>query len=216
MSRKAGNGYLEKKAYNEIKKMILNNELKPDETIIQDQIAQKIGVSRTPLRRALAELERDYLVETTSNGIVVRRFSDEFLRSVWEVRAVLEGLSSRLATPLIDEPMISYFKTLFESAYRKWESGESEAYKKADEIFHRKLMEIAGNIVLHRSLESTQVLNIAFDLGLVRSPEETYTEHMDILEAMESRDADKAEKLMLEHIRNSTHLINVKYSIIKD
>src|SRR5690554_3962206 len=202
MSRVANSGYLETKVYNEIKDLIIRGELKPGELIIQDQIARRIGVSRTPLRRAFADLERDYLLETTSQGIAVRRFSPDFLIEIWEVRAVLEGLACRLSARVIDKATVVYFRTLFSSAYEEWEkTGDLEAYKKSDIMFHTKLVEIGENTILKNHFNSTQVLTITFSKGILRTLEETYPEHMAILDALEQQDEDTSEKLMIEHLR---------------
>lgn len=209
MSRAANSGYLEKKVYDEIKGMILNGELQPGELIIQDQIARRIGVSRTPLRRAFVELERDYLLETTPQGLTVRRFSKEFFVSVWEVRAVLEGLACRLSASAIDKATIEYLRTLFKTAYEEWEEyGDVEAYRKADIVFHTKLTDIGENPILKNHFNNTHVLTIAFSRGILRSPSETLPEHLAILEMLEQKNGDKAEQLMLEHLRKTIpHII---------
>ncbi|OUM89028.1 GntR family transcriptional regulator [Parageobacillus thermoglucosidasius] len=219
MSRIAASGHLEKKAYESIKKMIINGELKPGEQVTQDQLAQKIGVSRTPLRKAMSDLEREYLLEITPQGIFVREFSIDFIISVWEVRAVLEGLACRLAATRIDDPNIAYLRTLFQGAYEKFLNGDEEPYRLADIEFHKKLIDVAANPMLKRNFDCTHVLDIAFGQGLLRSPKETYPEHMEILDALQRHDADAAEKLMLEHCRKTTpyipERINQKFQLKK-
>ncbi len=204
VSRVANSGFLERKVYNEVKELIINGDLKPGHLIIQDQIAKRIGVSRTPLRRALAQLERDYLLESTSQGLMVRRISSSLLISVWEVRAALEGLACRLSASMMDEATIVYLRTLFTSAYKKWnERGDLEAYRKADVDFHTRLVQASCNPILHQNFTQTHVFALAFSKGILRSPEETYPEHMAILDALEERDEEQAEKLMVEHLRKT-------------
>jgi GntR family transcriptional regulator of vanillate catabolism len=204
MTRVANSGYLENKVYTEIKEMIINGELKPGELIIQDQMARRIGVSRTPLRRAFVELERDYLLETTAQGLSIRRFSGDFLISVWEVRAVLEGLACRLSVSVIDKATIEYLRTLFTTAYEQWkEHDDLEAYRKADIVFHTKLVEMGGNPILKNNFSNTHVLTIAFSRGILRSPTETYPEHIAILDELEQKNEEKAEQLMLDHLRKT-------------
>ncbi len=204
MSRVANSGYLEMKVYNEIKDLIIQGELKPGELIIQDQIAKRIGVSRTPLRRAFADLERDYLVVTTPQGLTVRTFSEDFLISIWEVRSVLEGLACRLSSRVIDKATVIYLRTLFTIAYDEWvKTGDLEAYRKADVMFHTKLVDIAQNPILKNHFNYSHVLTIAFSKGILRSAHETYPEHMAILDALEHNDEDKSEQLMLEHLRKT-------------
>jgi GntR family transcriptional regulator of vanillate catabolism len=204
MSRVANSGFLEKKAYNKIKEMIINGELQPNQVIVQDQIAKIVGASRTPLRRAFTELEHDYLLETTPQGLTVRDFNGDFLISVWEVRAVMEGLACRLSARRIDLITVAFLRSKFSQAFEKWEeTNDLEAYRQADVKFHTQLVHVAGNELLSKNISNTHVLTIAFSKGILRSPLETYKEHMDILDALQERDEAEAERLMMEHIRNT-------------
>src|SRR5690606_35588437 len=83
------------------------------------------------------------------------------------------------------------------------EQGDLEPYRKADVVFHTRIMETSSNAILENSLKSTQVLSIAFSKGLVRSPRETHGEHNDILDALERQDAQLAEQLMTAHVRGA-------------
>lgn len=212
MSRIAASGYLEKKVYESIKEMIVQGELKSGDQIIQDQLATKLGVSRTPIRKAIADLERDYLLETTSEGIFIRKFSVEFITSVWEVRTVLEGLACKLAANHIDLPTIAYFRALFEGTYQQFLNGDSEYYRRADIEFHNKIFSLSKNPVLQNNVERTNVLEIAFVQGLLRSPHETFEEHMNILDSFERRDSEASEKLMIEHCNKTKPNIAKKFS----
>ncbi|WP_165972399.1 GntR family transcriptional regulator [Paenibacillus piri] len=204
MSRIASTGFLEKKVYNEIKEMIMNGELQPGVPIIQEQIAARIGVSRTPLRRALAELERDHLLETGPQGLFVTQFTNEFILSMWQVRAVLEGLACRLCASRMDEATNAYYSTLLTSSYRHWqESSDPEPYRQADIAFHTGLMELSGNLILKQKLEGAHVLTVSLSKGLLRAPSETYPEHMEILAALSAGNEDEAERQMVEHLRKT-------------
>lgn len=201
---------MEQIAYIQVKGMIINGELKPGDQIIQDQLAKKIGVSRTPLRQAMNKLERDFLLEITNQGIFVRDFNQDFVQSIWEVRSVLEGLACRLAVPKINQAMIVYFRTLFQTAYQEISKGNYEAYREADITFHTKIVEISENVILKQNIEHTKVFEIAFNQGLLRPPSETFGEHMAILDAFENKDSQKAEQLMINHLRKTMAFIPIK------
>lgn len=208
MSRVASTGFLEKKAYQEIKEMIMRGELRPGVPIVQEQIASRIGVSRTPLRRALAELQRDHLLQSGPQGICVTPFTEEFILSMWHIRAVLEGLVCRLCAARMDEATEAYYRTLLAVAYRHWEeTSDPEPYRQADIKFHTGLLELAGNPILKEKLEGTHVLTISLSKGLLRSPAETYPEHRDILAMLVRGNEDGAERLMVEHLRKTIPIL---------
>lgn len=202
-----GNSHLEQIAYNKIRELILNGDIKSGEKIVQDQLAEQIGVSRTPLRQAIINLERDFLLEITGQGIFVREINSDFIHSVWEVRAVLEGLACRICADKMDSPTIAYLRALFDDAYLRWGENGEDKYFEADMIFHSKLVEIANNPILEKSFNTTHVFSVQFKIGLLRSPEITHQEHASILDALEARDGELAEQLMVNHIRNGAAYI---------
>ncbi|MFB4167289.1 GntR family transcriptional regulator [Virgibacillus sp. JSM 102003] len=201
-------GNLEQKAYDQIKQMIIDCELVPGDQVIQDQLAKKIGISRTPLRQAITQMERDLYLEITPQGIFVRDLNESFMKSVWEVRSVLEGLACRLAASKINSATIIYLRALFEEAYEEAKKGNQEPYREADIIFHKKILELSENMFLKQNIDHTKVLDIAFNQGLLRPPSETFGEHMEIIQSLENKDSNNAEQLMVEHLRKSINVLH--------
>lgn len=81
--------------------MILTKELIPGQKIVQDKLAQGLGISRTPLRSALQMLEGEYLVESVSRrGVFVRKFCDEEIVEICDCRMALEGRATHLFTEI--------------------------------------------------------------------------------------------------------------------
>lgn len=189
--------------YDIIKQYILEGKLQPGEQIIQDDLAHKIGVSRTPLRRALLQLSKENLIEMGPRGTFVKVYSvlDEI--AVFEIRAVLEGLAARLAATKASQPDVAYMECLFTSVLPKMEIQDSTDYLEADRLFHQKMTEMADSSILADTLGSFQILSVTYRRGLIRTPQETYPEHMAIINAISERDADEAERLSVLHIRNS-------------
>ena len=206
MSKENSQGYtsLDERAYQEIRNMIVKGILKPGEQIVQESIAEQIGISRTPLRRAIATLVQQQFLEMTSRGVAyVRSFTHEELASIWEIRGVLEGLVCRLAANRVKPQHIAYLRSLITSAMDKTTPSRWTAYREADQEFHYYLSSIIEDPMLTRILDSYQILSIALAQGLLRPPEETLPEHIEILDALEARDANRAEQAMVQHIRKS-------------
>ncbi|MFM9277655.1 GntR family transcriptional regulator [Paenibacillus jiagnxiensis] len=192
---------LDQTVYLRLREMIINGEFPPDQLIIQNQLTETLGVSRTPLRKAMAELEMEGLLYRTSKGWYAKKFTLEDMISVFELRAVLEGLACRLLAPVIEDDKIVYMRAIFQSAYQKRQEHDKDAYYLADKKFHNLIASETKDFHLSKSLESCKVIQTSLTKGLYRSPDETYPEHMAIIDAIEKRDGDLAEELMRNHIR---------------
>lgn len=202
---------LDELVYEKLKKAILNKHLKPGEQIIQEQLAKKMGVSRTPLRRALTQLAKEHLVTAGARrGTYVREFSQEEIAAIYEIREVLEGLASRKAALLVKKSTLESFRNLYKEAIESAKKGDWKAYEKADEKFHFFLIEISQIDFLREMVKSFYILVSRYARGLVRPPEETFPEHMSMIDALEHHDSELAEKLIREHIHKSIQLLRKK------
>lgn len=202
--------------YIRVKEMIINKELMPNELIIQNSFSQQLGVSRTPLRKALAQLEKEGLLKSTPKGWHVKEFTLQDMISVFRIRAVLEGLACRLAVDFIEPPELTYLKALFEHAFQLADSTQSEAYYQADIKFHHLITEASNDPLLIQTITSNEIILTSQIQGLYRSPAETYSEHMQIIEAIGQRDGKEAERLMQEHIEKAIPVLNSgKFSVYK-
>jgi DNA-binding GntR family transcriptional regulator len=199
---------LERYAYLELRDMIIHGELKPGEQLLQEELAARLGVSRTPLRHAIAALERNNFVEITPRGeAFVLAFGPEALASLFEIRAVLEGLTCRLIAPKIEPKHTAYLRSLLESAMSEITGSDWSAYREADIEFHTYLANLCDDNMLMKLLDSVQIMSLSLAQGLLRPPQETLPEHYRILEALERQDPDAAEREMVAHIRNSLRQI---------
>lgn len=193
--------------YNRLKTMISTNELKAGELLVQNRLTKMLGVSRTPLRKALAQLEKEGLLAGSPKGWYVKEFTVDDMVSVFEIRAVLEGLACRLAAERMTAADISYCRTLFDEAYEAYRDGKTEAYYHADVEFHALLIAKAKDAILEQTIRQTQVLVKSQLQGLYRNPHETIHEHRRILDALADRNGNLAESLMREHIQRAIPLL---------
>ncbi|MBN1559341.1 GntR family transcriptional regulator [candidate division KSB1 bacterium] len=195
---------LTKRVYEELKKMILEGELNPGQKILQEKIAEQLGISRTPLLKALQMLEYELLVESIPRrGMYVKKLSAAEIIDIFYAREVLEGLAARLSAQKISENQIVQLRGLFDPFLQDKDNINFEAYEKADRRFHIMILKISDSTVLKRLEMIGNVLLIAYQASLVRPPSETLSEHIAIIEAMSARNGDLAEKLCRDHIRKS-------------
>ncbi len=207
---------LDATVYLRIKEMIMNKQLKPNEFIVQNQLSQLMGVSRTPLRKALGQLEMEGLLDASPKGWYVREFSIEDMISVFRIRAALEGVACRLAADKLEAPELAYMQAMFEHAYAQVRDHEASAYYDADVKFHAMIIDAAKDAILKRTLTTNQIIATSQMQGLYRDPHETLGEHLAIIQSLRERDGAKAEQLMREHIEKAIPVLrNNTYSVYK-
>lgn len=204
-----------------LRNMILHGDFAPDERIFEKIVAEKLGVSRTPVRWALLTLETEGLVRGSPNrGFRVRAFSVEDVASAYEVRGSLEALAGRLAAEksvadeiwanfdrcLTDGEAILSAAVLDEAAMRRWSDVNSR--------FHRALLSAADNAALELAFDAVtrihpaspsalrfDIRNLNTGLDAIRS---AHAEHLVIVEALRRGQVSRVEYLIREHVYNSS------------
>jgi DNA-binding GntR family transcriptional regulator len=195
---------LKGKVYAAIKDAILSVRLKPGTPLVEAQLAEELGVSTTPVRAALEELEREgFVTRILFKGTYVTEVTLKDLTEIFQLRAVLEGLATRLATPLFSSQeldQIAQNLTASEAALAEGdlalcsELGKSlhdAAINKAD---NQRLMLITRNLDDH--LQRFRAISDQISGRLNKSVQE----HRRIMDALRRRDADGAEQAMRDHL----------------
>jgi DNA-binding GntR family transcriptional regulator len=166
-------------------------------------LAKRLGVSRTPIRDALARLEHEGLVESVPRrGYFIVRKSREELVEIIKVWAALESMAARLITERASDDEISSLRSIFAT----FENGELGAkldeYSDANLSFHGRIIELARSATLAKMADTLMIhvrsirhRTISEDHRFERS----MVDHSHIIEALESRDAELAERLVREH-----------------
>ena len=197
--------------YKRLKAMILSNELKPGEQIKQEHIAARLGISRMPLHKAFQMLENEMLVENLPRrGFFVTRIDNKQLIDAFECREALEGVAVRRATQVMTKEEMAYLKSLFKPFVGKAKIDEQK-YIDADQEFHNSILKFSRNEILKRFEVISNISYRTYRGGLVRTPEETLPEHLAIIDAIEKKDAELAEKLTREHSRKSEKCLVEKF-----
>ncbi len=191
-------------AYKRVKEMIIENKLKPGEKINQEKLASDLGVSRMPLHKAFQQLENELLVEyIPRRGIFVKAVDMQLIADALECRELIEGLAARYAAEEISEKDIEFLRNLFVPFKKDPEKADHSRYEEADKKFHEKLRSYIKNSILEKVEALDNVFLRSYQKGLIREPGVTFTEHQEIIEALASRNPDRAEKLVRGHLRKS-------------
>ena len=183
---------------------ILRGELRPGQLIQTGQLAQRYEVSRTPVREALAALERDGLVTVLPyRGYLVRGITVDEARDIYVMRTVIEGAAAeRAATRLTDEELDAL------SALHPPQQPQGQSYSiEFDEHFnefHRRIAAAAGSPRLAKALDALfhDVRRLQSLSVNAPSPEQIQQEHVEIHAALRSRDPARARAAMDRHIRS--------------
>lgn len=189
-----------------LEKMILSGRYPAGSKLVQEDLAQELGVAKGVVREALFELRGTGLVEAFDNrGMFVAPLSTRKLLESYELREVCEGLAARLCCRRITRLQIDELRGLAQRIYELGKQGKIEEGAQLDKALHQRLIEIADNSELRRMLESFVVLSKVVSVGA--NPKFTLTSHLALLNAIESGDADVAEQRMREHQRAGRRVV---------
>jgi DNA-binding GntR family transcriptional regulator len=200
--------------YSRLKNMILSDVLKPGEKIVQEKLAEQIGVSRTPLLKALQMLEFEMLVESIPRrGMFVKEMSFSEMVDAFDCREGLEATALRRVSKNITEGHIESMRNIFKP-FVDAEEIDRNVYAEADQKFHALMIELSQNQILAKLAMLGNLQIRIHQMGLVRPPKETLAEHISIIDALERHDVESAETLLKNHLRKSRDIIahNMKVS----
>lgn len=195
---------LEESVFLTLEEEILSGQLKRGETLTETSLSQRLGVSRTPLRGALARLGDEGLVEITPNrGAVVVGIGDEELRDIYKIRIRLEGLASSEAAIRISDDDKARLREILELSEFYIARRDAEKLKELDSEFHSIIYRASGNRLLSKTLTELH-RNIQFyrkrSLSAGDRLEKSVMEHKEILAAIECGDSEAADRLTSAHI----------------
>lgn len=192
--------------YEEVRQAIIELRLKPGEPLREATMAEQLGVSKTPVREALARLEQEGLVETTSfKGAVVSGYSPQDLEEIYELRELLEGAAARTAATSASEETLARLAALVQESRDLRARDDLEGLASLLGAFDAVIYEQVANERIRALIENlkahlARIGRLTEEIpGRVKASVE---EHAAIVDAIAARDADAAERSMRAHIRS--------------
>ncbi len=197
------------RAYEEIRRRILDNQYPPAHQVLEHELAVELGMSRTPIREALVRLQNEHFVHLIPrHGMRVVPLSVQDLRDVYEVLTALELTAiERLARSELDRKAIAALEKFLDEMDLAVKKGDVDAWVKADERLHRTIFSSCGNARLaamadalwdqgHRARTTTAHLRASL--------ETSNTEHRAVIDAIRRHDWREARARHVKHRTRAT------------
>ena len=197
--------------FNTLRRAILRGELKPGERLMEIQLANKLGVSRTPIREAIRKLELEGLVlMVPRKGAEVAEITEKNLRDVLEVRCALEELAVQLACDRIDPERMQ--QLLDAAAHFRDILGTADITElgEADEAFHDVIFQATDNRRLSQLLNNLREQMYRYRIEYLKKKEcypQLLEEHAAIIQAIREHDKAKATEITVQHINNQVDTV---------
>lgn len=192
--------------FNTLRKAILTGSLKPGERLMEVHLANKLGVSRTPIREAMRKLELEGLVVMIPRrGAEVAQITEKSLNDVLEVRKALDALSVELACERITEEEIAELETACEEFEQATKGKDASVIAKADVRLHDIIVQATGNQRLLQLVNNLSEQMYRYRFVYIKDEsqhEKLIEEHKEIYESILIRDKERASAAARLHIDN--------------
>jgi len=208
----AGRGLLKDRAYDEIKRYILNNDFPPGTFLAERQLAAQLGMSKTPVKAALERLELEGLIcVSPQQGIVVRDLSVQEIADQYEIRVALETYVLRAVAGRLTREQVAALRANLAAQRRLRGSANVEEMTALDAAFHRLFAEFLGNQEVLRVIgqlrdKMQRIITKVFRLNPGRI-DTSYEEHLALAEATIAGEGDRAAKLIEAHLARGKQMI---------
>lgn len=198
-------------AYRALKDAILNLELAPGTVLVEQQLAARLGVSKTPVREALARLMAEGFVEAEPGRKVrVAGLTSDIIQDLYHVRLLLEPAAIREVAERITDEDVNYLDALVDEAKRSLETGAAITFVAANERFHSYLIELTGNHYLagvfkrifdHVHRVRAAIYQSEYEVDQYDFALQGIVNHRHIVDALRERDPDAASETIRTDIQ---------------
>lgn len=204
------NGNLSEATYSRLRDDIVHGVLRPNERLIEEELAERLTVSRTPIRESFKRLAAEGLIVNRRRGWVVYEHSLDEIKQIYETRMALEGYAARLAAERATSEQMTGIAAIFNCPSHFLGTAARETLVLENEKFHNAINASASNRKLIDLLRQTHLYyfnNRVAALYTLQDVAEARERHADILNALSKRDGGKAESAVREDIGTALKLI---------
>lgn len=198
--------------FNTLRDAILTGKLVPGERLMENQLAEKLGVSRTPVREALRMLELENLVELVPRkGAQVLDMSEKDIVNILEVRSALEGLATSVACKKMSKEDLQQLKNMEVDFEKAVADNDVEHFVDIDEDFHDLIFAATENDKLINIFRNLRIQLYRYRMAQAKNNETSMStivaHHRSIIRAIENHDVEEGASIAQGHIKYQTESI---------
>lgn len=197
--------------YESLKKSILHGKLKANQRLVEEALANQIGISRTPVREAFHKLERDDLVtRLPKGGFTVREFTKEDVEEIFGIRIALESYAASLATIHMTPERLSALETKIDESEKAFKKGEVEKAVQLYTEFHDLLYKSSRSRKLTEMIHGFRDYFYRYRSALLHTPngfKSSLADHREMLEAMKRKNPGRVERLVRAHLERGKEIV---------
>ncbi len=189
--------------YRRLHDAIVTGRIRPNERLIEAELAEWLEVSRTPIREGLKRLSTEGLVLSRRRGWVVREHTPQEIRQIYEIRAALEGFAARLAADRATETQLRRIAMIRDGKTPSLAQCPRDQLVGVNNRFHDAIVEASGNARIAEVIRHHGEHYFNHRIAMLYSDEEALraiAQHESITQALLARDGDAAERLAREHV----------------
>ena len=195
--------------YDQLVQAIMNQEISPDDRLVQEKLAAELQISRTPVREALMRLEQEGVLEVSNRGSFrLYQMNTQEVRELYQARAAIEGQAIRILAERRDPNDIATLTKTIE-AEEDLSTENARAYFDANRNIHRKFVELAGNRFLLDMFDMIWGKAMAFHLfAAIENVDlsKSLGDHMSLVDAVKNGDKIEAHEIITRHIHDGFDL----------
>lgn len=200
--------------YNRLREDIITGKIRPNERLIEVELADRLLVSRTPVREGLKRLAAEGLVLSRRRGWVVREHTGEEIREIYEARAALEGYCARLAANRATDAQLKEIANIQRRASRNTFTSSRKGLVEVNDRFHDAIIAAAHNARLAELIRRNREYYFNFNIAQLYTDEEATASlagHDAIVRALLAREPNRAEREMHNHLELALSVMLAKF-----
>lgn len=195
------------RVYEQLRWDIVHGVLRPNEPLFEAELAERLDVSRTPVRESLQRLAADGLIVLRRRRWHVYEHTADEVREIYEVRACQEGYAARLACERATDEQLAEIATARDLATAITEPAQRVAN---NDTFHTLINRAAGNTRLADLIERSQLYHFNQRLATLYTTDDlaaSSQQHLDLIEAVTARNGDRAERIVRAHVQSALAMV---------